>query len=226
MKNEQFENDIKAIPGLFNKLSVIELNGEKILSGELDIIDNTGELWDTYQVKIKGSESYPFCFPKLFETANAFPKILDWHVYEKDKSCCIDFPRNEIIICRTGLNVTYYIQRFAIPYFANQTFRRREGYYLYGEYPHGIFGMIAFYQSKLKAKNPRELIKMFELIIKGYNPDRRAYCPFCHKVKFRKCHRDNFRELTGIKPFLYFDGKEQLIPFFNANPDYKLPKVR
>jgi hypothetical protein len=225
MKNEQFENDIKNVPSLFTKLIIEVSEGEQFLTGELDIVDSTGKLWDTYSVELKGSVKYPQTFPKLFETGDAFPKIVDWHVYEDDKSCCVDVIPNEIILCKDGLQVVDYIQRFAISYLANQSFRKREGYYLYGEYSHGIFGRIEFYQSKLKAKSPADLLKMFELIIRGYNPERTAFCPFCYKVKFRKCHRDAFRELENIKAFLYYDGLQQLIPFFTSNPDYKLPKV-
>lgn len=220
--NGQFENDISVVPGLFNKINIVDSDGEKFLKGELDIVDGTGKLWDTYQIEIKSSKDYPYSFPKLFETGNVFPKIADWHVYENDESCCVDVTPNEVIICKDGLNVVNYIQRFAVPYFANQTFRRREGYYLYGEYSHGILGRIEFYQNKLKAKSPMELIAMFDLIIKDYNPDRRAYCPFCHKVKFRHCHRDVFRELQNVKGFLANDGLA-LLPFFKAHPDFKLP---
>lgn len=226
MINQQFERDIEAVPTLFNKLAVVEVEGEKILRGELDIVDYSGKLWDVYQVEVRGSEGYPFRFPKLFETANAFPKIVDWHVYEHDDdSCCVDVTPSEVLHCKEGLNVVDYIRRFAIPYFANQTFRRREGYYLYGEYSHGIIGRIEFYQNKLKAKSPQELIQMFDLIIRGYNPDRRAFCPFCRKVKFRKCHRNVFKELETIKTLLVYDGSQQLIPFFQACPDYQLPKT-
>jgi len=225
MRNEKFENDIIAVPETFDKLDIVELDGEKFLKGEVDIIDTSGKLWDTYQIEIKGSGKYPYSFPKLFETAGAFPKIVDWHVYEfDDKSCCVDITPNELILCKDGLNVSEYIQSFAIPYFANQSFRIREGYYLYGEYSHGIFGRIEYYQSKLKAKNPKELIQMFDLIIKDYNPDRTKYCPFCNKIKFRKCHKAVFKELSTIKEFLAWDGLEQLIPFFKAYPDYKLPQ--
>lgn len=223
MENEQFEKDIEAVPAKYPSLGVVNRNVQKLLSGTLDIIDNEGKLWETYKVEIRASSEYPYRFPKLFEIGNAFPKIIDWHVYESDKSCCVDITPNELIICKNGLTLIDYIDQYAIPYFANQKFREIEGYYLYGEYSHGIFGRIEFYQSKLKAKSPHQLIQMFDLIIKGYNPDRRAYCPFCHKVKFRKCHRNAFRELAKIKPFLYYEGIKQLIPFFQANPDFKLP---
>jgi hypothetical protein len=224
MKNVLFENDILGVPELFNKLSVIEENEEHFLKGSLDIIDGTGKLWDTYEVEIKGSENYPYTFPKLFETNNAFQKNADWHVYENDFSCCVDVTPNEIIICKEGLNVFDYIKQYAIPYFANQTYRSREGYYLYGEYSHGILGRLEFYQSKLKAKNPTELIKMFDLIIKNYNPDRRAICPFCCKEKFRRCHRDAFRDLQLMKGLLANDGLT-LLKILKINPKYQLPTV-
>ena len=224
MKNSRFENDISILPEIYDKLQIIDSGEESFLKGELDVIDTTGKLWESYQVEIKGSKDYPMSFPQLFETGNAFPKIADWHVYENDGSCCVDVTPNEIIICKDGLNVFEYIKRFAIPYLANQTFRRREGYYLYGEYSHGITGRIEFYQSKLRAKDPLQLIQMFDLIIKDYNPPRTSFCPFCHKSKFRECHRNVFRDLRNVKAFLYNDGL-QLIPFFKANPDYKLPNV-
>jgi len=222
MKNVQFEEDILLVPEVFDKLSIVEENEERFLKGSLDIIDGTGKVWETFQVEIKGSESYPYAFPRLYETNNAFPKNADWHVYENDFSCCVDVPMSEKIICKNGLNVADYIKQYAIPYFANQTYRIREGYYLYGEYSHGILGRLEFYQSKLKAKNPAELIKMFDLIIKDYNPDRRAMCPFCYKEKFRRCHRDAFRELQAIKGYVAQDGLN-LLEILKANPNYQLP---
>ena len=106
--------------------------------------------------------------------------------------------------------------------FANQLFRIREGYYLYGEYSHGIKGRLEFYQSKLKAKSPAQLITMFDLILKDYNPDRREICPFCHKEKFRRCHRDSFREMQQIKEYVAQDGLT-LLKILKAKPDFKLP---
>lgn len=224
MKIAQFENDILLVPDRFKKLNIVEENGEFFLKGTLDIIDETGKLWDAYDVEIKGSKNYPNAFPKLFETDNAFPKNANWHVYEDDLSCCVDVTPNELIICKDGLHVVEYINQYVIPYFANQTYRRKEGYYLYGEYSHGILGRLEFYQSKLKAKNPSQLIKMFDLIIRDYNPDRRAYCPFCHKIKFRHCHRAAFKELQLIKGFLASDALA-LLRFFRVNPEFKLPNV-
>lgn len=221
MKNVQFENDILLVPEVFDKLKVVEENEEQFLKGSLDVVDGTGKVWGTYEVEIKGSESYPYAFPKLYETNDVFPKNADWHINE-DNSCCVDVPMSETIICKNGLNVTDYIKQYAIPYFANQTYRIREGYYLYGEYSHGILGRLEFYQSKLKASSPMQLLQMFDLIIKGYNPDRRTICPFCNKEKFRRCHRDAFRELELVKAYLINDGLT-LLKILKVNPNYRLP---
>ena len=225
MKNAQFEKDILAVSEIYSKLAIAESGGEKILKGALDVVDNDGRIWDTYQIEIHSSEEYPYLFPKLFETGNSFPKIVDWHVYESDdKSCCVDVTPNEILICKKGLSVLEYIQRFAIPYLANQTYRKREGYYLYGEYSHGILGRIEFYQSKLKAQSFLQLIQMIVLILKGYKPARTAICPFCHKSKFRKCHKQAFAELKDAGVILSYDiGK--LHKMHLAFPDFKLPDV-
>jgi hypothetical protein len=225
MKNVQFENDILLVPVTFNKLRVVEENEERFLKGSLEIADGTDKVWDTYEIEIKGSAGYPYAFPKLYETNSAFPKNEDWHVYIEDNSCCVDVPMNEKIICQKGLNITDYIKQYAIPYFANQTYRNREGYYLHGEYSHGFMGRLEFYQSKLRASSPIQLLEMFKLILKEFNPGRRAMCPFCHKEKFRRCHRDAFRELYIAKDFLNNDGLI-LLKYLNLIPNFKLPNVK
>jgi hypothetical protein len=116
MKNEQFEKDIEVVPGIYNGLTIVEAGGKKFLIGELPIADTNGKLWEKYQIEIKGSDSYPYSFPKLFETADAFPHNADWHVHEDDFSCCVDYPANAKILCKNGLHITDYIKNYAIPH--------------------------------------------------------------------------------------------------------------
>jgi hypothetical protein len=222
MKNDRFEQDIVLVPEVFDKLNIVDRGGEKFLHGQLDIIDKSGVQWDTYSVEIKASNEYPFRFPKLFEIGNAFNKIADWHVYEDDGSCCVDVTPNEIILCQNELNVLDYIRDFAIPYLANQTFRKREGYYLHGEYAHGILGRLEFYQSKLKAKDIAELIYMFQLILIDFDLPRTGFCPICKNIKFRNCHQRSFRELRNVKSMIDYDGV-QLLQYVFRNPNFKLP---
>lgn len=224
MKNECFEADILVVPEIFQKLHVVKEGGESFLKGSLDVIDDTGEIWQTYEVEIKGGALYPSTFPKFYVRDNIFPKTADWHVYPSDLSCCVDVPMHEVIVCKNGLHVIDYIKRFAIPYLANQTFRIKEGYYLYGEYSHGFLGRLEFYQSKLKASSPQQLIGMFDYIINDFSPSRTATCPFCHKQKLRNCHRNVFNELASIKFFLMADRVE-LTSHLLLNPAFELPDI-
>lgn len=216
MKNNQFEKDIQGIPFEFNTLKIVEENYEYFLKGSLEIKDSTGKIWDTYHVEIKGSKNYPFTFPLLYETSNLFPKNPDWHV-NSDNTCCIDVTPAELLICKNGLEVNEYIKRFAIPYLANQSFRIREGYYLHGEYAHGFLGHLEYYQKKLNPQNLLQLLQMFDLILRDFNPDRTTLCPFCKQTKFRKCHRPAFQELQAIKKQIA-DDRQKLIEILNNNP--------
>ena len=223
MRNYFFESQLPAACLAFPSLKVIKENGEKFLRGELQIIDATGKLWDTYIIEIKSSLEFPYRFPKLYEIGGAFPKIMDWHVYEEDDSCCVDVIQNELILCKQGISLMNYLNQFAVPYFANQTFRRKEGYYLYGEYSHGIFGRIEYYQNKLNAKSLAQLIVMLKFVVFGPDLSRNAKCPFCTKTRFRKCHQHPIKELKSIKDFVHFDLTTQLSPFSTDNPRYRLP---
>lgn len=76
MKNVQFEKDILLVPKLYDTLKIVSNDGEYFIKGSLDIIDDSGKLWDTYQVEIKGSEDYPFTFRNCMKLAMHFLKML------------------------------------------------------------------------------------------------------------------------------------------------------
>src|SRR5690349_13372058 len=109
MRNQQFESELQGILTSFPKLKIVELESEQYVTGKIDIVDASGRLWDTYSVEIKASEDFPNRFPKLFETGDAFPKNMDWHVYPEDDSCCVDIPHNEIILCQNGISLLEYL---------------------------------------------------------------------------------------------------------------------
>ncbi len=218
--NSQFAKDILTVPSVYEKLGIVSINGEDILKGELDIIDDTGNRWEAYHIEIWGTNEYPLRFPKLFETNNAFPKVPDWHVNPSDHSCCVDVTPSELLTCRNGYHILDYIKNFAIPYLANQKFRELEGYYKNGEYAHNFLGHIQFYQNKLNAKDLHDLIGMIDLIVSDFNPGRTAECPFCDG-KFRKCHRDSFNELRAIKSFL-IPELQYLRRIYTIDPGFNL----
>lgn len=85
----------------------------------------------------------------MFEPGGDIPQDADWHK-NNDGSCCITVGPDEIEKCWYGITVTDFIVRYAIPYLANQIFRKQTGYYKNGEYAHGRQGLIQYYISLQK----------------------------------------------------------------------------
>lgn len=192
---EQLVEAEDAYPKLKRKLT----DKGYILAGDLDVIDHTGKLWETYQVEIHYREGFPHCFPLLYETGGKIPKIADWHVYEDTLSCCVKVQPAEIIRCLKGISITEYIKEEALPYFFNQTHRRLEGYYINGEYGHGLAGIYQFYAEELKTDTDiKKMLRLIQFIATNEKPDRTSIC-FCGSgAKFRYCHRSAFDVLNQI----------------------------
>lgn len=180
-------------------------DGKNVLCGELDIIDAKGKLWETYQVEIHYIDDFPHRFPTLYETGDKIPKIADWHIYEDTLACCVKVRPAEIMRCVNGITVSEYIEEEALPYLFNQTHRRLEGFYVNGEYAHGLKGIYEFYSQELKTRDdiPRT-VQMMRWIAMNEKPVRTAQC-FCgSEKKFRNCHRDAYErlKLVGDKALL------------------------
>ena len=64
-----------------------------------------------------------------------------------------------------------------------------------------ICNLAASIFKKLNPKSNEQLIQMLFAVTDGYNPNRQAICPFCN-IKFRKCHRNAFRQLSEEVEFV------------------------
>lgn len=198
--NHDFINDIPAALAKYRTLATSVKEGEQVVEGVLIIKDSTGKEWDRYQVEIHPSEQYPFRFPLLFETGNRIPKIIDWHVYFDSGSCCVDIQPSEILHCKNGLRLSDYIERFAIPFFANTTHRIREGYYKYGEYSHGAVGLLEYYMPLLNSTKPVQCLNLLKKFITGAAKSKSIFHPcFCGSgKKMANCHRQAVEQLKMI----------------------------
>lgn len=195
--NMLFESEIGTVLEKFPKLLSTVSSGIKILKGEVDLIDEFGNLRDTYEIEIHPVSKFPERFPYVFETGGRLPHNADWHVFESDGHCCIKVEPEEILICKRGITLLSFIEKQVLPYFFNQTFRRLNGYFI-TERSHGLIGIIEYYQEIFDQKNILKLIKLMEFVLNNEEPNRVSMC-FCGaKNKFRKCHRDTFRMLHEI----------------------------
>jgi hypothetical protein len=195
-----FESQIDQLIELFPKFrrGTAE-NGVTIVQGELDIIDITGKLWETYHVEIHPCDGFPYRFPYVFETGGKIPRIADWHIYEATNSCCLAVDPEERLACRNGITLTAFVMDHVLPYFFNQTFRKIEGYYKNGEYSHGLKGVYEYYDSTLQTNGDiQETIRLMMIVADSVKPGRTHEC-FCgSKQKFRKCHRYAYEKLSML----------------------------
>jgi hypothetical protein len=192
---QQLDESIRQFP----KLGRIERDGVVILKGELEVIDTFGKYWDSYTVEIHHSDTFPFRFPILYEVGGKIPQIGDWHINEDTKSCCIKVLPAELITCKNGITLTGFIQQEVLPYLFNQTHRRVEGYYVNGEYSHGIHGIYEFYSRLLNTGDSiKKTLTLMTYVASNPKPERTSLC-FCGSgIKYRKCHRDAFEQLALV----------------------------
>ena len=191
-----FLTEASNINKLYNGLQVVEKNGQSIIAGKLDLVDERGNHHDTYSIEIHPVSDYPNRFPIVFEVGGRVPKNIDWHVFESDGHCCIRTLPEEIIACRIGINLIGFIKEEVEPYFYSQTFRRLNGYFL-NERSHGFFGDIEFFGEVLDTNDILNMIKWLHFILQRKEPNRVAKKCFCGKdVMYRHCHRNAYRRLA------------------------------
>lgn len=171
-------------------------DGNPCVEGRLILRDSANNYIDDYSIRITPSESFPLRFPFVFELEGRLPNNIDWHVFE-DGHCCIKSFPEEILICKTGLNITQFIKEQVVPYFFNQKYRELHGYYL-KERPHGSQGHIEFFEDVFKTKNLNRIAKALFHISRNSKPSRVDRC-FCgSSLKYRKCCREPHKTISNF----------------------------
>lgn len=197
---DQFRIDADTAQDFYPLLKLID-TGIPELSGTIVLKDNWGQELDQYKLRILATPGYPYLFPYVFEIGGKIPVNADWHVYESDGHLCLCTTTNEFIKTMNGLSLKDFIKNELEPYLFNQTYRRKEGFFL-NEMPHGDAGQLVSLKNYFKT-NDIGKIKQFLLMAKAdYKMGRTDFC-FCGSgIKYRHCHREifkTFKDLGEIK---------------------------
>jgi hypothetical protein len=170
------------------------------LYGSLDLYDENGLVWQTFEVEIHRSMGFPSRFPLIYEVGGLIPPASDWHINVGDedlkKSCCIAVLPTEVIACAKGITVVDFIKQYALPYFYKQAYRLNYGYYPGMEYPHGLEGVWVYYRELFNVDNNENILKILTQYSKSFHKKSLCFCG--NGNKFRNCHPEVYRTLRSM----------------------------
>lgn len=205
----------------YNYLSFKIEEGIPCVFGSINLLDEDGNIEETYKIEIKAVIDYPSRFPLLFETGGRIPKNVDWHIFEKTGNCCITSPPEEFIICNSGLNLLQFIDNQVVNYFYSQIFRNQNGYFL-KERSHGNKGWIEFFEETFMTRNIFNIEFALLQILEGNKIDRVSKC-FCGSGnKYRKCHKKSYDILSKLTN----DNVRLFIECLRNTNEYKVAKQK
>lgn len=184
--NPDFKKELPKVVESYPNLTIKEHDGKDYLKGILDILNENGDVLGSFLIEIHSHEKFPYRFPKLYEVGREIPVHADWHKYS-DNSCCLTVEPDEIIICKNGMSVSSFIKEIAVPYFANQLYRRAEGIF-FNEYPHGTKGFRVFYNNLFKSEDVSFWLDCLKHTFKSKKSMRNENCYCDSGMKFKSCH--------------------------------------
>jgi hypothetical protein len=206
-----FQSQLGDVIAKYSLLKVTEDDlGDTFLTGVIDIPNDNGEIVDNFLIEIHRSNGFPYRFPILFEIGERIPNDPAWHKYPRDWSCCITVTPAEVLACKNGISILLFIEKHAIPYFANFIHRKLTGKYKNGEYAHNPkAGYSQFYEELLKTGDKDLWAQYFCYAFKNLKTTcgRNDPC-FCGSgTKYKNCHEKIFHTLK-------FLGEEQVFNDF------------
>jgi SEC-C motif. len=170
-------------------------NGWEI-DGLIDVIDDEGSFWDTYQVKIIVPDKFPDQLFELHETGNKIQKGAEWH---NNDSCCLS--TNAVMFSEMAGNITLlnWLDKFAYPFLANHVFKVKTGHYANEEFDHGNAGIIQGYFKVFRTNNLSLVLEKLNLITGIKSLGRNDPC-FCNSgKKYKQCFlKDPKKHSPGI----------------------------
>lgn len=175
-------------------------NNKPCIIGKIHLLGNENKISDSYVIKIVWSQGYPYRFPLVYEIGGRIPVNIEWHIFETDSHCCIKAFPEEIMLCRKGINLEWFIRSQLIPYLFNQSFRQENGYY-YHERSHGVKGTIESFADIFRTTNVSIILKLLSFLKEKREHKSTAKCVCGSNSKYKKCHRRAFRKLSALRVY-------------------------
>lgn len=157
------------------------------INGVIDVIDDEGGYWDSYEVSILIPNDYPDSLPVLVETSNKIERDINWHVVAWGV-CCLSTQAKMFYDLEGSITLLKWLDKFAHPFFANHVYRVKTGHYANEEFSHGNKGILEGWRKILQLKcNNQTFVYLQHMIgIKSRPLNQPCFCG--SGKKYKRCY--------------------------------------
>ena len=181
-----WNNDLKEVLSKYTLLKYHSNN--RCLSGDIELISDTGKYIDIFNVDILIPEHFPKYFPKVIETEKKIPRTVSRHVIPKTNYLCLVIEIEEILICQHGITLLWFIDNVLVPRLCEE-YRVNNGEKYQKEYSHDFGGTWEFLMKKLGVENPEIVLEFIKALANKKRPKGNTLC-LCGSGKvYRLCHK-------------------------------------
>ena len=158
-----------------------------IVEGKIELRNQANKVFETYDVRLRFPKKYPYRFPVVQELSNKIPRGEETHI-AKDGTLCLEVSPKEIVICRDGISLDFFVDRVLIPHLAIQYIKQRTGKYPFGDYEHYLDGHFQYYKELLMVSDSQTVLKILGGMAYSFKRAKRKPC-ICGSGKlFEDCH--------------------------------------
>ena len=170
------------------------------ISGSIDVIDDEGGYWDTYDVNIVLFNDYPESLPILIEVGKKIQRKLGWHI-SKEGICCLSTPAKMYHDLGGKITLLRWLDMFAHLYLANHVYKIKTGAYAGDEFSHGAKGILEGWQLILGTSDRKRVLRYLEHLVWIIQPSLNRPC-FCgSNKKYKRCFLLNIEKHRSGIPY-------------------------
>ncbi|HPM38249.1 MAG TPA: SEC-C domain-containing protein [candidate division Zixibacteria bacterium] len=153
------------------------------------------EIKDAYDVLLRVPSDYPRRIPSVFETGGRISE--DHHKYD-DGSLCLGVPLDLRRRFAANLTLLRFVEEAVVPYLYAYSYVEQRGEMPFGEWSHGLRGILDFYRSEFSTEDDLIVLGLLRILAdddyRGHQP-----CPCGSGHRLRNCHGHKLRELQALQ---------------------------
>lgn len=151
-----------------------------------------------FDIEIILPDDYPNSLPEVKELGGKIPISDERHI-NHDGTCCLTVPAKMHQDLGKNYSIIDFIEKFVMPFFANQVYYEIHGVWANGDYSHGDRGMLECYKDILRLSNLRQITELMKIALQIF-PKTTKICPCGSRKKLQDCHLPELINLRATIP--------------------------